>query len=444
MARSRNIYKPRVSAGELKKLTPYIKELASGMKHEDIVKHLDNRVGIATVRKIAKGIVNVNRDRSTETALEANEAVQKRKANFARKLKNKNGLKSKINPDGITLTEINKSIFDRYGTKFSPTTLNKVLDNDEFVPSPRRKLLRSAGETYGQAAWRELTKARKAVEAGTADHAQKILVKKHEVARAQRVQYESERRVHVEGGKASRDFSFLKDMSPEDIDKLARNRGNDAYYQLVQRSKVIDPKTGEFLGSKLPLNDPDALKGIKDLYYTEQKRSFKLQKPLREMDHIISLDSMIKRGDDIPWISGLSVEANLRALEHGKNVSKYNVVTPKDAAKIERQMMNELVKKGLANFKTVGKTVGKTLLKGATSGPLGLIGAGVSLPFLLSQSPQAQAAGEVISAATDPIGYGAFEAGHQLWKRREQRDPYAPKWQRQMKDPTWGGGLLRS
>ena len=332
----------------------------------------------------------------------------------------------------------------RYGTKFSPTTLNKVLANDDFVPVARRRLLRAGGETYGKAAWRELTKAREAVDAGTADNAQKRLVKKHESGMGERAQWESERRIHVEGGKASRDFSFLKNMSPEDIDALARRRGNDAYYQLVQRSKVIDPKTGEFLGSKLPLNDPDALKGIKDLYHKEQKRSFKLQKPLREMDHIISLDSMIKRGDDIPWISGLSVEANLRALEHGKNVSKYNVVTPKDAAKIERQMMNELVKKGLANFKTVGKTAGKTLLKGATSGPLGLIGAGVSLPFLLSQSPQAQAAGEVISAATDPIGYGAFEAGHQLWKRREQRDPYMPKWQRQMKDPTWGGGLLGS
>jgi len=99
---------------------------------------------------------------------------------------------------------------------------------------------------------------------------------------------------------------------------------------------------------------------------------------------------------------------------------------------------------GGRNISNIAKTVGKTGLKGLTSGPLGLFGAAVSLPLLLSKSPKAQAAGEVISAATDPIGYGAFEAGHQLWKRREQRDPYMPKWQRQMKDPTWGGGLLGS
>lgn len=435
-----SIYKARIGKDELKRLTPYIKELASGMTHQQIVDTLDNRVAINTVSKIAKGVVNVNRDRSTESALEADKGTQKRKADLVRRLRDKHGIKSKKNPNGITRASINKSIAKRFGTQFSHTTLNKILDNDDFVPIARRRLLRAKGETYGKAAWRELTKAREAVDNGTADHLQKKIVLKHESGRSERAQRQSERRVHVEGGKSSRDFSFLKNMSPEDIDKLARNRASDAYYQLVQRSKVIDPKTGEFLGSKLPLNNPEALEKIKNLFYSEQKRSFRLGKPLREMDHIVALDAVMKRGDVVPWISGLSVEANLRPLEYFKNTAKYNVVTPKNAVKIERQMMSELFKKGLANFKTVGKAA----LKGSTSGPVGAIGAVASLPFLMSASPKAQATGEVISAVTDPIGYGVFEGVNQLWKRRAQMDPNMPEWQRRLGDPTWGGALRRN
>ena len=157
------------------------------------------------------------------------------------------------------------------------------------------------------------------------------------------------------------------------------------------------------------------------------------------MDHIVALDAMMKRGGLEPWISGLSVEANLRPLEYFKNTAKYNVVTPKDADNIERHMMRDLVKKGLANFKTVGKAA----LKGSTSGPVGAIGAVASLPFLMSASPRAQAAGETISAVTDPIGYGIFEGVNQLWKRRAQMDPDMPEWQRRLGDPTWGGALRK-
>ena len=434
-----SIYKVRIGKDELKRLTPYIKELSSGMTHQQIVDTLDNRVAINTVQKIASGIVNVNRDRSTESSLEADKGAQNRKAKLARGLRDKHGIKSKKNPNGITRANINKAIAKKFGTQFSPTTLNKILNNDDYVPVARRRLLRARGETFGKAAWRELTKAREAVDNGTADHFQKRLVSKHEAGRAERAQRQSERRVHIEGGKGSRDFSFLKNMSSEDIDKLARNRASDNYYQLVQRSKVIDPKTGEFLGSKLPINNPEALEKIKNLFYSEQKRSFRLEKPLREMDHIVALDAVMKRGDVLPWISGLSVEANLRPLEYFKNTAKYNVVTPKDAAKIERQMMRDLAKKGLANFKTIGKTA----LKGATSGPVGILGAVTALPFLMSARQKAQAAGEAISAVTDPIGYGAFEGANQLWKRRAQMDPNMPEWRRRLGDPTWGGALRK-
>ena len=175
-----SIYKVRIGKDELKRLTPYIKELASGMTHQQIVDTLDNRVAINTVQKIARGIVNVNRDRSTESSLEADQRTQNRKAALARKLRDKHGIKSKKNPNGITRASINKTIVKKYGTQFSPTTLNKILKNDDYVPVARRRLLRSKGETFGKAAWKELTKAREAVDNGTADHFQKRLVSKHE------------------------------------------------------------------------------------------------------------------------------------------------------------------------------------------------------------------------------------------------------------------------
>jgi hypothetical protein len=77
----------------------------------------------------------------------------------------------------------------------------------------------------------------------------------------------------------------------------------------------------------------------------------------------------------------------------------------------------------------------------STSGPVGILGALASFPFLMSTSPKAQAVGEAISAGTDPIGYGLFEGANQLWKHRSQMDPYMEEWKRRLGDPTWGGAL---
>ena len=79
----------------------------------------------------------------------------------------------------------------------------------------------------------------------------------------------------------------------------------------------------------------------------------------------------------------------------------------------------------------------------STSGPVGILGALASFPFLMSASPKAQAVGEAISAGTDPIGYGVFEGANQLWKHRAQMDPYMEEWKRRLGDPTWGGALRK-
>ena len=73
----------------------------------------------------------------------------------------------------------------------------------------------------------------------------------------------------------------------------------------------------------------------------------------------------------------------------------------------------------------------------------GLLGTAVSLPLLMSNSPRAQAAGEIISAGVDPVGYSLFSMGDQLWKRRRKVDPNMAPWQRRLVDPTHGGGLRR-
>ena len=54
------------------------------------------------------------------------------------------------------------------------------------------------------------------------------------------------------------------------------------------------------------------------------------------------------RGAPEPWVSGLSNMINLQALKYAENAAKSDIFTEKDAAKIERQMMRELAKKGLA------------------------------------------------------------------------------------------------
>lgn len=79
----------------------------------------------------------------------------------------------------------------------------------------------------------------------------------------------------------------------------------------------------------------------------------------------------------------------------------------------------------------------------STSGPVGILGALASFPFLMSTSPKAQAVGEVISAGTDPIGYGLFEGANKLWEHRSQMDPYMEEWKRRLGDPTWGGALRK-
>ena len=80
------------------------------------------------------------------------------------------------------------------------------------------------------------------------------------------------------------------------------------------------------------------------------------------------------------------------------------------------------------------------LLKGVKGG---LLGTAISLPLLMSNSPRAQAAGEIISLAVDPVGYSLFALGNQLWKRRRKVDPSMAPWQRRLVDPTHGGGLRR-
>ena len=363
----------------LEKLVPEIRRLAKKLTHQQIADKLN--LAVNTVSAKAKGVV---RETPKQETRYATDAEQKGKAKYVHALIAQNERFAKKGQHGKILSDqqILVKLSDKFGTTFSKITLAKVKNDKKFIPQGRAKIEKLPGETRSKAQWRIATEARAAVAGGTATPKQIKIVEdlnRWSVGQAIRA---AENRVYTEGGKSNRDFSFLDNMSDEAIDRLAIDRGTDTYYSFVERSNIYktDPVSGvkTKIASSLT-TDPSERKQIKQWFIDRQRESFKHRNPLLEGDHIITrgrLDKLNRprggmkfRGAPEPWVSGLSNMINLQALKYAENAAKSDIFTEKDAAKIERQMMRELAKKGLANLKGLPFGVGIAGMLGASMLP---------------------------------------------------------------------------
>ena len=375
MAKQRKV---RIGKEDLEKLIPKIRRLAKRLTHQQIADQLD--ISINTVRDKARGVV---RETPKQKTRYATDAEQKGKAKYVHALIAQNerfakkGQHRKILSDQQILVKLS----DKFGTTFSKITLAKVKNDKKFIPEGRAKIEKLPGETTGKAQWRMVKEARAAVNSGTATPKQIKIVEDVDRWNVSESIRAAENRVYTEGGKSNRDFSFLDNMSDEAIDRLSIDRGTDAYYSFVERSNIYktDPVSGvkTKIGSSITI-DPLEREQIKQWFIDRQRDSFKHRNTLLEGDHIIARGGLDKLNRPIggrrfkgseSWISGLSNRINLQALKYAENAAKSDIFTEKDAAKIERQMMRELTKKGLANLKGLPFGVGIAGMLGASMLP---------------------------------------------------------------------------